>query len=157
MEKQDFLQAPVEQTLDNIGFIDQYEIMSNQFNERDERFDFDNEKIIEYTNELGLPLKYSKSKEFFSEEVIDAFTFKFGFTIRFNSFEFGLSIINESIGVKTSAPWHLLIQLMTNWGKQGGVVAFRNYDDLEGILTHFVRICQDIKTDLLSTPASADL
>ena len=92
-------------------------------------------------------------QEFFSEEVIGAFTFKLGFTIRFNSFEFGLSIINESIGKKSSAPWHLLIQLMTNWEKQGGVVAFRNYEDLEGILNHFVNICQNIKSDLLSTPS----
>lgn len=153
MEKQDFLQTQVEQTLDNIGFIDQYETMSSQFHDRDERFIYDKERVIKYTNGLGLPLKYSKSLEFFSEEVIRTFAFKFGFTIRFNSFEFGLSIINESIGIKTSAPWHLLIQLMTNWEKQGGVVAFRNYEDLEGILTHFVRICQDIKTDLLSAPS----
>ncbi|WP_258097630.1 hypothetical protein [Marinoscillum pacificum] len=149
MEKQDFIQTQVEQALNRIGFIDHYEAMSNQFHERNESFIYDLERVVEYTRTLGLPLKYTKSKEFFSEEVIGAFTFKFGFTIRFNSFEFGLSIINESIGIQTSAPWHLLIQLMTDWGKQGGVVAFKDYEDINGILTHFVRICQSIKVELL--------
>lgn len=149
MNKEDFLQSEVEHVLLKIDFINQYKSISSSYRERDESFVFANDKIIEIANDIGYPIKYSKAKEFHLREESSGFVFKFGFTIRFNSFDFGLSITNENRGIQTSAPWGFLVQLLSDGGEKVSKAAFKNYADIEGILKHAFKVYEDIKKGLL--------
>ncbi len=153
MNKEDFLQAQVEQVLLKIDFIGQYKSISNSYKERDESFVFENDKIIEIASHIGYPIKYSKAREFHLQEESNGFVFKFGFTIRFNSFDFGLSITNKNRGIQTSAPWGFLVQLISDSREKVSKVAFKNYAEIEGILSQAFKIYEDIKKGLLESQA----
>lgn len=153
MNKEDFLHAQVEEVLLKIDFINQYKSVSSSYNERDDSFVFEHDKIIEIANHIGYPIKYSKAKEFNIQEKSNGFVFKFGFTIRFNSFDFGLSISNEDRGIKTSAPWGFLVQLISDGREKVAKVAFKNYTEIEGILREVFKIYEEIKKGLLESQA----
>jgi hypothetical protein len=153
LNKEDFLQAQVEQVLLKMDFISQYKSISSSYKERDESFVFENDKIIEIASHIGYRIKYSKAKEFHLQEESSGFVFKFGFTIRFNSFDFGISITNEDKGIQTSAPWGFLVQLISDGREKVSKVAFKNYADIEGILRQAFKIYEDIKKGLLANPA----
>lgn len=149
MEKEDFLQPQVEQVLIEQDFINKYQLLASKFSTRDEDFKFDNNEILEIANSEGCLLKYSKSKEFHFEEKVGEYQFKYGFTLRFNSFDLGLSIINEKRGVKSAAPWNFLVKLMTGGQVKVPRVSFRNYEDVRLIVRDVFSIYNDIKLGIL--------
>lgn len=153
MNKEDFLQEEIEQILESIDFISRYDNMSKKYNERDESFKFQNDKLLQIAENIGHPINYSKTKEFSSEEDLLGFKLKFGFTVRFHSLDFGLSVIHEGRAIKSSAPWGFLVQLMTGGKKKVSKVMFKDYDDIAGILQEAFSIYEDIKKGLLGSQA----
>jgi len=149
MEKEDFLQFQVEQVLIEKDFINRYQLLADKFNTRDEGFKFDNNEILKIADSEGCSLKYSKSKEFHFEEKVGEYQFKYGFTIRFNSFELGLSIVNKKKGINSAAPWNFLVKLMTGGQLKVSRVSFRNYEDVRCIIRDVFSIYNDIKLGML--------
>ncbi|RED94073.1 hypothetical protein [Marinoscillum furvescens] len=153
MNKEDFLQGEIEQILKDIDFISRYDNMSNRYNKRDESFNCQNDSVLQIAKKIGHPINYSKSKEFYLEEDLSGFKLKFGFTIRFNSFDFGLSVIHEGRDIKSSAPWGFLVQLMTEGEKKVSKAMFKGYDDIESILQEAFSIYDDFKKGILANHA----
>lgn len=151
MNKEDFLQEEIEQILRHIDFVSRYDGMSNKYNERDESFKFQNEDVLQVAKGMGHPMKYSKSKEFYLEEVLSGYKLNFGFTIRFNSFDFGLSVIHDERDIRSSAPWGFLVQLMSNGQKKVSKAMFRNINDIGSILKEAFSIYEDFKKELLTS------
>jgi hypothetical protein len=118
-----------------IGFVNKYKRLGDRFNVGDENFKMDNKEVLNIANELGYSLKYSKGKEFHSEETSGDYRFKAGFTVGFNSFDFGLSITNEVKGLNSSAPCDFFIKLMTIGQVKVSRICFKNYDDIKLILS----------------------
>jgi hypothetical protein len=148
MNKEDFLQPQIEQALIEIDFVSKYKRLGDRFNVRDEDFKTDYTEVLKIANELGHSLKYSKEKEFYLEENLGDYKFKLGFTIRFNSFDFGLSITNHLKGINSSAPWDFFVKLMTSGQIKVPRVSFKNYDDIKLILTDFFSLYDEIKNEL---------
>jgi hypothetical protein len=148
MTKEDFLQPQMEQAFIEIDFVNKYKRLGDRFNLRDEDFKMDNTEVLKIAYELGYLLKYSKEKEFHLEEKLGDYRFKVGFTIRFNSFDFGLSIINDVKGIDSSAPLDFFVKLMTSGQVKVPRVCFKNYDDIKLILSDFFSLYKDIKTKL---------
>jgi hypothetical protein len=150
MNKEDFLQPPIEQVFIEIDFINKYKRLGDQFNVRDENFKMANTEVLKIAHELGYMLKYSKEKEFHFEEKLGDYRLKVGFTIRFNSFDFGLSITNHVKEIDSSAPWDFFVKLMTSDQVKVPRVCFRNYDDIKLILKDFFSLYNDIKVKLIN-------
>lgn len=149
MRKEDFLQSQVEQILIEVDFINKYKAMGDRFGVRDESFKINTSEVLTIANELGFSLKYSKSKEFYLTENIEGHQFSTGFTIRFNSFDFGLSIKNEAKGISSAAPWDFLVKLMTEDTVKVNRVCFRNYTDIKFILKDFFSLYEEIKIKMI--------
>lgn len=150
MNKKDFLQEEVEKALNDIDFISRYKAIAEQYNRRDESFAFQNQQIIQIAEEIGFSIKHSKAKGFYYEEVDSGYTFKIGFTIRFNSFDFGFSIINDSKKIKSSSPWGFLVQLMSNGTDKVSKVMFRDLNEVRMILKAVFDIYDDLKKAVLN-------
>lgn len=153
MNKEDFLQKEVETALNNIDFIPRYKAIAEQYSKRDESFKFQNQEIIQIAEEMGVAIKYSKTKEFYYEETNSGFTFKIGFTIRFNSFDFGLSIINNDKMIKSSSPWGFLVQLMSDGTDKASKIMFCDLDEVKEILKAVFNIYADLKKAILTPTA----
>ncbi len=93
----------------------------------------DNKKVIEICFKNGINIKYSSSKKFHLSEKKQNFMFSFGFDIKYNSFDFGTSISNTSLGIFSSAPWHFYADLM-DVNNNINRVCFTDYQELEEIL-----------------------
>jgi hypothetical protein len=148
MNKRDFLQEPVENCLLQINFIERFRGLSNKFQIRDESFHIENEKIMSICKEFGFLIKYSKAKEFYITDKLNDFEFTFGFSIRFNSFDFGMSAKSENKNIFSSAPWHFFADLIDENNKINRL-QFRSYSDLETILKDAFNIYKDFKAELI--------
>ncbi len=148
MNKEDFLQKPVEDCLDKIGFIKRFKQLSEVFNITDDVFEMEIDVVLQICKDLGLLIKYSKSKGFYVNEHIFDYDFTFGFTVKFNSFDFGLSVKNKDRNIFSAAPWHFLIDLMIE-NNNIRRVNFRNYEDLKNILKVSFEIYDDFKKELV--------
>ena len=147
MNKLDFIQPKVENVLYQIDFIKRLEAISLKFSSRDEKFQVESKVVIEICNELKLKFKYSKAKEYYLKEKVGDFDLEFGFSIRYQSFDFGITIKNPSLGINSSAPWDFFISLLTSDEKKIGRIKFRNYDDIREILINIFDIYNEIKKE----------
>jgi hypothetical protein len=150
MKKEDFLQQEIEHVLNNIGFIDQYKLLSYKNNNCDDLFKYENSEILLIAKKIGCNLKYSKSREFYIVEKESGIDFNFGFSIRFNSFDFGMYIKSDKSKIETSAPWDFIVKLMTEDKVDFPRVAFRNYKDIEEVLRGFFAIYDSIKKETIN-------
>jgi len=149
MKKEDFIQEDIELLLKDIDFITKYELISQKFRKSDESYKISNNEILDIAREIGFAVSYSKEKEFHLEEVHGNYQLKIGFTVRFNSIEIGFSIANEAKQIRTSAPWGLIVKLMTNGTQKIGKPKFENLTNLRGILEGVLSIYNDIKSGLI--------
>ncbi len=149
MKKEDFLQKEVEIALNKINFINRLESISTNFNTRDENFKIDNEQILKICSDLGITCKYSKGKDFYYNEIVSGFKFGIGFSVRYQSFDFGISIKNETLKIDSSAPLDLWVNLISNGEKETSRIKFENYYDVKEILNKIFNIYLDLKNELL--------
>lgn len=149
MDKNDFIQPVIENILNKTDFIKRYEIISNNYSSKNEDFLYSNDEILRIAQNIEWKLKYSKVKEFYSNEKMGNFSLKLGFTIRYHSLQIGFSISNESLQINSSAPWNFLVDLMTNGEKKIKKPMFSCYEDIQGILVEVFSIYEDFKKEII--------
>lgn len=149
MKKEDFIQPPVELALRRINFVDRFCLIANQHNVRNEEFTFETNDVIMICNELGYNFKYSKQRQFYFQEVCDDFRFNLGFTIKYQSIEFGIAIINEKSSINSASTFDFFIDLISDGEIKCGRLMFQNLKELKEILKEGFLLFEDIKDELL--------
>ena len=150
MNKELFIQKPIEQLLLDVNFIDKYLQIGSKYSERNEEFEYDQKLILTIVNDTGYKFKYSKNKDFYLQEDVGDFKVNLGFSIRFSSFDFGISIKSRKHDIFTAAPINYLIQLINNDESTVPRIKFKNNADVEGILCEFLNLYEEIKIELRS-------
>lgn len=149
MNKENFLHPKIEEVLVKIDFINKYDSLAQKHTQREENFIINNQKVLDVCHLFDRKFKYSKAKEFYMDERIGNFKFTFSFFIRFQSFDFGLSIHNKYLGIDSSAPFDFWVKLMTYDTKKINRIMFKNYEDIQEILKGIIDIYNDIKNEVI--------
>nr|WP_314677556.1 hypothetical protein [uncultured Capnocytophaga sp.] len=141
---------------EKINLYERHSNISNQYRFEETFENYSNEKVIEIVKELGYSAKYRKKEKFFQIiEIIDGIKFYFHFSLEYGMVE--VIIFWEYENNKDLSGGGLLsvvcklIEIAKNEEKEGYIkdVCFRNYEDLEEILTEAFAIYEDFKTEVL--------
>lgn len=149
MKKSDLLQPAIEDTLNEVNFIDRYRKISQEFAEFDGSFQYSSEELLLSLRELGIEAKQFPGEQYFSVfEPTGDFQCRIGLTIKENIIEFDITIRSEEQGVNSGGSWGLIVQLMTNWEENIKTPGFRNRDELQSVLKEAVALYVDVKNHL---------
>jgi hypothetical protein len=144
MKKEDFLQPDIEKILNSIEFVQRVRNLIEKYKPNGEKFTYDNNEVLSVAHALNAPFKYSKVKEFYIEEEAGDVYFTFGFTIRYDMIDFGMSIKNQKLGIFSGAPWLYFVSLI-NPSLKLTKPAFNSYPELSDILKEAFQIYSDFK------------
>ena len=141
---------------EKINLYERHSNISNQYRFEDKLKDYSNDKTIEIVKELGYSAKYRKKEKFFQIiETIDGIKFYFHFSLEYGMVE--VIIFWEYENNKDLSGGGLLsvvcklIEIAKNEEKEGYIkdARFRNYEELQEILTEAFAIYGDFKTEVL--------
>jgi len=142
-------------SIKKISFVERYEKLSVKF-QFEERLDYSKENVLDLIKKIGYTAKYVKKDNFFKiEEKKGIIKFYLNICLKYSNVELVIgatNIIEDKflIGgvfgrICTEVNYYKCISLDENIKKP----KFRNYEDLEEILTEAFAIYEDFKTEVL--------
>ena len=150
MNKTDLLQPSIEKFLFRIDFINRYKKISDRFAEKNDSFKYDKSDVEAILHDLGVNVIIYDGDQYFTDfESLNGYKFRFGLTIKYNIVEFDITIINETLNIKSGGSWGLLVQLMTDWKENIKKPGFGNYEQLKMLLFEAIKLYSDIKLGLV--------
>ena len=138
-----------------IFFVERYEKLSVKF-QFEERLDYSKENVLDLIKKIGYTAKYVKKDNFFKiEEKKRIIKFYLNICLKYSNVELVIgatNIIEDKfliggvfVRICTEVNYYKCISLDENIKKP----KFRNYEDLEEILTEAFAIYEDFKTEVL--------
>ena len=140
---------------EKINLYERHSNISNQYRFEDKLKDYSNDKTIEIVKELGYSAKYRKKEKFFQIiETINEMKFYFHFSLEYGMVEIIMGMMNKNKKHIIGGAFSWLckkIKVTENEEIKDNVkyARFRNYEDLEEILTEAFAIYEDFKTEVL--------
>ena len=141
---------------EKINLYERHSNISNQYRFEETFENYSNDEVIKIVKELGYTAKYRKKENFFQIiETTNKLKFYFHFSLKYGMVE--VIIFWEYENNKDLSGGGLLsvvcklIEIAKNEEKEGYIkkACFRNYEDLEEILTETFAIYEDFKTEVL--------
>ena len=149
------LNPKIKQVLEEINFVNRYEILSKEFNSTRTSLQemltyIDGETVMDIVIELGYDIKFNrKDKFFYVDENIEDFKFSFRFVLDGGLMDF-IFVAWEKDKLLVGSPWGIYSRLLINPDYQIMKPVYGDYDDLDEILKVGFEIYSDFKNSLLN-------
>ena len=149
------LNPKIKQVLEEINFVNRYEILSKEFNSTRTSLQemltyIDGETVMDIVIELGYDINFNrKDKFFYVDENIEDFKFSFRFVLDGGLMDF-IFVAWEKDKLLVGSPWGIYSRLLINPDYQIMKPVYGDYDDLDEILKVGFEIYSDFKNSLLN-------